>query len=256
MTETVEWEPDVPGRGAWSLQGGLVNNSGGVVGYYQTANKGPQPGAAFLTGDTSDSAYCVHRAIKRIQNILEKRLDLPNPFIITGVWNESTQEIMTDYQESAGLFPANGIFGQRTSQVFFKPQMVAAGRKYNVPWAFLYGMTARESSFDPAAVGSNGYDHGLVQINLSPSAHGLTITREQALSPSWCYRYAAKTVKDVYSRWKGNTTADPWDIAIANHNSPVLAKKWAETGEPPFVEGRVFQIEEYVIDIRSRAEAA
>lgn len=243
-----DWIPDVPGRGAWTLKGGLVNNSGGVSGYYQLPAKGPAPGERHNT----DSEYSVWRAVQHIQRRLHTRID--NDLRVLGVWNEQTQQAMMDYQEMMGQSSASGVFGPKTATYFWKPSMLRAGRKYTVPWRFLAGMTGRESNGDPAAVGVNGWDHGLIQINLD--AHGDTVTRDQALSPDFAYGFAAFGMRKTCDRWKGKTTADLWDIAIANHNSPALAAKWAETGVPPYVEGRVFQIEEYVIDIRARGERA
>lgn len=246
----MNWEPDVPGRLAWTLQGGLVNNSGGIVGYYQTAQQGPNPGVRRRT----DSEWCVWYAIKIIQKLLNSRLDEEPNLDVDGVWGNETQERMGIWQDANEL-GSSGIFGPRSAIWFWRPQIAAAGRKYGTPWRFLYGMMSRESGADPAAVGSNGYDHGLVQVNLDPQVHP-DISREQALTPSWSFGFAAGDMRKIHDRWKEKTTADPWDIAIANHNSPRLAQQWAETGKPPVVEGRVFQIEEYVIDIRTRGERA
>lgn len=249
----MSWAPDVPGRGAWTLRGGLVNNSGGVTGYYQLPTEGQDaPGLA----RTGDSAWCVHRSVAAVQQLLDKRLAPADPLAATGVWDGRTQELMAAWQESLGLEPANGIFGPRTAAWFWRPQMTAAGRLTGVSWRFLYGLTSRESGFDPAAVGVNGYDHGLVQVNLAPDAHGSSVTRVQAVDPRWCYGFAARGLRSVFERWSGRTSADPWDVAIASHNSPALAQEWGETGQAPVVEGRIFQIADYVIDVRARGEAA
>lgn len=248
------WTPDTPGRGAWTLRGGLVNNSGGVVGYYQLPydSAAPKVGQTWKDGsDTTDAAFCVHRAVREIQETLGPLLDSPT----AGVWDEATQQAMLGWQEQVGLVPANGIFGPRTSALFFRPIMTRSARHKNVPWRFLFGISSRESGLDPAAVGISGWDHGLCQINLDPAVHD-DISRINALSPLYAFGYTAANLRTVHDRWAGNTTADPWDVAIASHNSPALAQQWGEDGSPPYVEGRIFQIEDYVIDVRLRGESA
>ncbi len=71
-----------------------------------------------------------------------------------------------------------------------------------------------------------------------------------AMDPSYALMFSAEDLAQTYAVWRGKTKADPWDIAIANHNSPALARKWAIAGVPPFVPGRVFQIEDYVLRVR------
>jgi hypothetical protein len=131
------------------------------------------------------------------------------------------------------------------------PSITDIAAANTVPVAILGGLLVNESGLDPAAVGVNGEDHGVAQINLA--AHGKNVSLAEAMDPHYAIHWSAEELWMTYSTWKSKAAdgVDPWDIAIANHNSPKLAMQWAKSGRPPFVEGRVFQIIEYVQKVRT-----
>jgi hypothetical protein len=228
-----------PGRGSWRLAGGLLPAKPGSkskVGYYRLSTGAEAPiGSSWLEKkDTSHEAYCVYLGVRAIQELVKTAAD--------GWFGPVTAKAVVAAQTKAGI-EADGIVGPASMKAFLTPLISDLAVHNNVPVAVLGGLLVHESILDPAAVGVTGQDHGIAQINLG--AHPTT-TVEQALDPDYSIMFSVEDLAQVHQIWKGRTKADPWDIAIASHNSPLLAKKWAVSGSPPFVQGRVFQIEEYV----------
>ncbi len=234
-----------PGRGAWRLNGGLLPGKPGSTskaGYYRLAALGEKfVGMVWATGaDTSHDAYCVHLGVKAIQQLVGVEAD--------GWFGHDTHREVIAAQRRLGV-DADGIVGRGTMRALLAPLVQSAASANQVPEKVLGGIMVHESALDPAAVGVNGQDHGLVQINLA--AHGAQVDLEDALDPEYALHWAAEDLWMVYRTWATRTKADPWDIAIASHNSPLLAKKWAVSGVPPVVTTRPFQIEEYVQKVRA-----
>lgn len=234
-----------PGRGAWTLTGGLLPARAGSTsraGYYRLAATGEKAiGSTWADGsDTSHHAQVVNLGVKALQTRVNVVPD--------GWYGPGTDRAVRAAQQALSL-EVDGIVGRATMRALLRPLVLTEGGTAGVPEAVLGGILAHESALDPAAVGVNGLDHGLAQINLG--AHEDEVSLEAAMDPEFCIRWTAVELARIYKTWKGKTVVDPWTIAIANHNSPLLAKKWAVMGAPPYVAGRVFQIEEYVNDVRS-----
>lgn len=251
--DDIKW--DVPGRGSWLLQGGLLPLKPGNTdrfGYYRAPATGEvmigRPGAKWPNSTYSERA--VHLGVRALQQALRVPVD--------GLLGKQTGDAIRAFQEAQGrevLGAADGIAGPRTTLALFRPLIRLVALAHSVPVDVLGGLSRLESSMDPACVGAyNGRDSGLCQINLG--AH--EVTPEQAFDPAYALNWSAEDLREVYLRWVGKTTADPWDIAIANHNSPALAQQWARTGKPPFSQARKDngfpQINEYVAEVRSNGE--
>jgi hypothetical protein len=233
-----------PGRGAWRRTGGLLpaKPAGtGIIGYYRDAAASEKAiGSTWLREeDTSHDAYCVFLGVKAIQALVGAEVD--------GWFGPATAKAVTAAQAKAKI-EADGIVGPASMKAFLTPQIEDLAVHNAVPTALLGGLLVNESSLDPACVGVNGMDHGLAQINLG--AHE-NVTVEQALDPAFAIEFSVNDLSMRHSQWFGRTKADPWDIAIAAHNSPLLAKRWAREGVAPVVEGRVFQIGDYVARVRT-----
>lgn len=235
-----------PGRGAWTLTGGLLpaKPSGtGRTGYYRQAALGEKMiGAAFSFGaDTSHEARVVSRGVAAIQTMIGLSGN-----DVDGWFGPQTGARTVVMQKKWGV-EADGIIGRTTMRAGLTEMITDIASANQVPVALLGGLVVNESALDPAAVGVNGVDHGIAQINLS--AHP-DVSVDQALDPQYALMFAAEDLSMVHRTWVGRTKADPWDVAIANHNSPALARQWARNGSAPFVPGRVFQIEDYVIRVK------
>ncbi len=235
-----------PGRGAWSLIGGLLPAKPGAtsrIGYYRAASAGEAPvGSTWVQKkDTSHHAHVVWFGVRAIQQLVGAEVD--------GWFGPQTQVLVTLAQAKAGI-EADGIVGPATMKALLTPVITEIAKESGVPAQILGGLLTNESMLDPAAVGVNGVDTGLAQINLR--AHAFDVTLDNALDPRYALSWTADDLARIARVWKGRTSVDVWDIAIANHNSPFLAKRWALQGKPPIVEGREFQIQEYV----ERAKAA
>jgi peptidoglycan hydrolase-like protein with peptidoglycan-binding domain len=237
-----------PGRGAWTRTGGLLPGKPGATGssgYYRLATASETPvGAGWATkADNTHHAEAVALGVRALQNLVGLA-----GASVDGWYGQETDKAVLAAQKAANV-EADGIVGRTTMKALLTPVIEKAARGYRVPVEILGGLLVNESALDVAAVGVNGQDHGIAQINLG--AHGDVVTLEQVMDPSFACEWSAKELAETYKRWNGKTAGgvDAWDIAIANHNSPLLAKKWALAGAPPYVEGRVFQISEYVAKV-------
>jgi hypothetical protein len=248
--------PDVPGRGAWRLQGGLLplrKGSTSRSGYYRLAGPGETPvGSAYVrktAPDRSDSARAVNLGVQALQALCGLA-----PVERDGWYGKGTDAAVRAAQDAHGV-TVDGVVGRGTMKALLRAIVEdlvlevapAVGLRAEFREC-LGGLAAWESALDPAAVGVSGYDHGLVQINLA--AH-TDVTPEDAHNPWFALRFAATDLRATYDRWAGKTVADPLDVAVANHNSPRLARQYAETGVWPVVIGRVIQIEDYVVKVRA-----
>jgi hypothetical protein len=238
----------VPGRGAWTRTGGLLpGKPGGIgrAGYYRLAGLGEAPiGSHYANGaDLSHDAYVVYLGVLQIQDLVGltgRDLD--------GWFGAQTAASVRRAQGEWWKVDADGIVGRDTMRAALTPLITAISTERDVPLAILGGLLVNESALDPAAVGVNGVDHGLAQINLK--AHAATVSLEQALDVQFAVEFSARDLAHIHEVWAGKTKADPWDVAIANHNSPALARQWARSGIAPFIPERVFQIEDYVKRVR------
>jgi hypothetical protein len=251
---------DIPGRGAWRLQGGLLPvkpGSASQSGYYRLAEIRPDGSKETPVGsgyvrkvnpDRSDSARSVNCGVRAVQGLCGLA-----PALRDGWFGSGTDVAVRAAQTALGV-TVDGIVGRSTMRAALRALVEDTASRYrpsgvdDATWVkCVGGLAAWESALDPAAVGVNGLDHGLVQINLG--VHDVTV--EQAIDPEFALDFAASDLRTVYDRWVGKTKADPLDVAVASHNSPRLAKQWAETGVPPVVLGRQFQIEWYVEKVRN-----
>ena len=230
--------PDPVGRGAWRLTGGLLRvkpTSTSTAGYYRLAAAGEAPvGSTWLTGkDRSDAARSVCLGVMAGQ-----RLYGMTGADVDGWHGPATDKMQRAAQTRLGI-DADGIGGRVTFRALLAPLYSQVAAESGVPLWALGGISAKESSLDPAAVGTKTpYDHGLFQINLSPTAHGSNVAIEQAMDPWFAARWTAGDLRRVYDRWNGLTKADPYEVAVLHHNSPRNASLLARTGEYPTEQAR------------------
>lgn len=223
--------PDKQGRGAWTRTGGLLSDNG--TGAYYRLNKVGEPpvGSTWAQGvDTSDAARAVNAGTKALQvlcGLAGADAD--------GWYGPQTDKAVRAAQARLGL-TVDGIAGARTLRALLTPGITVAANNNGIPLRYLGGIFAHESLLDPAAVGyTTPDDHGLPQINLAAfgPTSGEYVTYEQAMDPSFSIPWTAKRVRAKYNEWVGKTSADPWEVAILNHNSPYNALRLAKTGVYP-----------------------
>lgn len=251
MAGIVPIVPDVPGRGAWTLKGGLlpdVPGSKSKVGYYRLADSAAgetHVGSPFVLGtDKSDTAKTVNLAVKAFQALCGMPV-----YERDGWLGPLTSAAGIDLQKRLGLV-ADGIFGPKTFRAALQMVVATKADLYAVPRAILTGIVGYESQFDPGAVGVNGWDHGLCQINLDPkSGHGGGISLEFAMTPDLALDWSAKIMRGVFNRTytqtRGISIERAWDVTILNHNSPKNAAVLRDTGKYP-----TEQAEAYVKGVR------
>jgi hypothetical protein len=243
--------PDVPGRGAWTLKGGLLPSKPGGKGpgYYRLADKTKSEveiGSAFATGkDTSDTARSVNAAVKAFQVIAGLPLTERDGWL-----GPRTNAAGIELQKRIGV-EADGIFGPVTMKAAFSTMVCVQADLYAVPREILRGIAGYESSFDPGAVGSNGWDHGLVQINLDPrNGNGGAISFDFAMTPDLALNWTAKNLRTVFNRTyvtkRGISEERAWNVAILNHNSPKNATRLLDDGTYPTTQSR-----DYVEGVRN-----
>lgn len=212
----------VPGRGAWSLVG-KANRSR----YYSWRLFVPRDG---LTPDVSFNHRAVHLGVRGIQimvNVSGDRLALD------GVYGPAARNGVKRFQSRSGLL-VDGIVGPVTARAMARGIIASSAAAKGVPAAHVWGMTELESGFDPSAVGVNGFDCGLNQINLDPvRGHGGQVTVDQAFNPVFAIGYTCSRLADARVKFGGKTASLLEYCSIAQHNSPLAAQQWYTAGVAP-----------------------
>lgn len=165
-------------------------------------------------------------AIKAIQN--ELRYFGYKTTRTDGIFDSTTDKDLRAFQASKSL-TVDGIFGPASARALFGHRISVEQQNFYIPNDYLFGLVDLESNFDPGAVGANGYDSGLCQINLDPvNGHGKEITKAQAFDPKFAINYTAKRMFTAFQAFDAQLSVLSWKLAVAQHNSPLNAKTWAE----------------------------
>lgn len=132
-------------------------------------------------------------------------------------------EAIRDFQKDHKL-AVDGVVGPNTARVLYHKRARAAEDKYGIPDYLFCKQKSLESSNDPAAIGSNGIDFGLAQINLN---YHPDVTVAQAIDGEFALDWGASYLKSQYNQIKD------WDGALAAYNQGLYyATRWVKAGKP------------------------
>lgn len=145
-----------------------------------------------------------------------------------GVFDATTDKDVRAFQTKAGL-TSDGIVGPKTVRPLFSERIKKEQDSRKIPNGYLLGLVELESAFDPGARGANGFDTGLVQINLDPvNGHGKEITKAQAFDPAFAIPYTAERIEDAFNAYSDALDVLAWKLAVGQHNSPLNARHWRD----------------------------
>lgn len=210
------------GRGAWSATG----KDNGSRYYTYVAGK-PIDGAQPFR-DVNYQA--VNFGVKAIQSRVNSYGGYSPSLIVDGVYGKGTAAGVKWLQGRLGLH-ADGVVGPATAKAMFKDLLIWSGGVHHVPASQLHGFVMLESGYDPGAVGTvASADRGLNQIN--ENAHP-DITDDKAFDPTFSIDYTAKRLAAARVHFSGKSVELKNYCAIAQHNNPLNAKQWYESGSPP-----------------------
>jgi hypothetical protein len=235
-----------PGRGAWSTDSAshglylrITPTSTNRAGFIRSPLGNEQMiGSAWARKtDVTFPSEVVFEAAKVVQRLVGAEPD--------GLIGDGTGLMIANAQSTHGL-KRDAVFGPVTARALVTPIIEEAADEFNIPIADIGGIAVHESSMDPGAVGAvTGSDVSWFQINMNAAA-AAKFTIAQVCDPVFASHFTAKGMAAFVKKWKpkvGEALARTG--AIANHNSPLQAQKWMETGSP-----QAAFISQYVSDVR------
>jgi hypothetical protein len=143
---------------------------------------------------------------------------------VDGSFGPKTEQAALEFQQAAGL-TVDGLVGPQTARSLVLRRIPPLNDEHGLPPWVLAGLVRLESAFDPGAVGANGTDSGLVQVNLAVHTD---VSVAQAFDPDWALPYAARRMASAYREFSQSLTTLGWNLAIAQHNSPLRARQWRD----------------------------
>lgn len=213
----------VPGRGAWTTTGHTTGDR-----YYRWLWYWPNDGSS---PEKNYSTRAIHLAIRGMQGALG--LMGIGPVAVTGKYDKQTADAVKRFQAKQSL-KVDGVVGPTTATSLYRHIIICLSNHHHVLPQIIYGFASLESGFDPAAVGvKNGMDSGLTQINLSPAAHGGSVTPEQAFDPVFNIDWTCRRFALGMEKYDGKGLPLQLDCAIAQHNIPLAADFWYRDESPP-----------------------
>lgn len=238
-----------PGRGAWT-KAGKANGTSSYAYIFGTTPDGQEP-------DKGPAYQAVNFAVQAIQarGLVFKP---PVSIVPTGIFGPNSKVVVQHMQRALDAertgdvkIVDDGAFGPITSRAAWRPIITWFAGMYHVPPEHMWGMISLESSFDPGAVGMNGWDSGLCQINLSPEGHGGQVTQAQAFDPLFAIPWSTGRLAGGRAQFSGKGADLQVVCSIAQHNSPAAALAWYNAGAEPV--GQYPTIGTYVERVLERA---
>jgi hypothetical protein len=235
-------EPDIPGRGMWTLKGGLLpEKSGGKgPGVYRVAVDDEQKiGSHYVLGDVSATTRTVNLAVKAFQSLCGMPF-----FMRDGILGAETGKEGVRLQKTLDI-TSDGIFGPETMKAALRGLIRSKSDMYALNRHVLFGLIESVSRFDLAAVGKSGWTYGLCQINIHPKeGSGGSIGIESALTPDialdWTARNIGRVFAQTYMFTRGISRDAAFNVAVLNHRSPKEATALRDTGDYPNEQAKAF----------------
>lgn len=229
----------VHGRGAWSRAG-----IGDSTTYH--GREGVKVGDEAERGLDYWSVSAGVYAIQERLQALGKLTDLPPEK--SGVYAKRTRLAVKAFQLENGI-KATGEVGSLTARALWLPVLDKQETDHQIPDHWLRGIISQESAWDPGAVGwfifydqpsvgaggptlrYGGVDRGLAQINSKANSQ---VSWIDAFRPWKSLAWAAERLRDSFDElhriYPNRDVALVWQAAVVNHNSPVNARAWLDTG--------------------------
>jgi soluble lytic murein transglycosylase-like protein len=224
------------GRGAWTPIG---KDNGSAL--YEYLPGKPMDGAS---PGLDVNHQGVHLGVQAIQIRLNKvgyRSTTGKQLVVDGVFGPASAAAVRWLQSSLQV-KETGRVGTSLARVLFLPVAQAAERRHSIPSRLLCGLMLKESTADPGAVGSDVTDDkGLLQFNTKANKN---ISVEWMFDPERACDMAGERLAKALLKYRGKSTDLQHLCAVAQHNSPVRADYWWDTGKPPNQ-----QIEKYARDV-------
>lgn len=195
-------------------------------GFRQIPNPYPSSGGASNQALSGIRGGATPSVLSQLQQDSTQRRQLPPGQLPPGF--ESIPEAARgDFESQERNIPVGAEINPKIAQVHNGRTLIewasAIAHSWGVPLNLLYGLVNHESGWNPIVQGDNGQSHGLVQIY--QPAHGDSVTIAQSRDPVFALNWAAKNMRAWYDKY------GRWDVAVAQHNSPVAAEHLAKTGE-------------------------
>ncbi len=189
----------------------------------------------------------VRWGIIAVQKELVRQGFLAKPAKYDGGVGPKTDAAIRAFQKSVDLKQDGKLTSKGAGRLFYQ-QFAWWQITLGIPDNLLLGVCRLESAFDPAAEGYvDPRDRGIGQFNRD---YHPDITDEVAFSdPAFCIARTADMLIRAHERFKQGV-GNPWDCAVASHNSPKLADQWSRDGKPP-----TSQIERYVSLVQASSKS-
>lgn len=231
------------GRGAWT-------KIGGTTPYYELHR--PRVGSQALKDGNIDPYTETYAAVTYGVAAIQSRLiELGYDCDVTGKYTRNTKRAVKKFQEARGLV-RDGVVGSQTCQALFRELIQDLASLKKVDPGMVYGIIYQESLFDPGAVGySTPSDKGLAQFNCSEGNNTTWWKRQKdvfTVEDAFDYKWAITELVNRLAYSKRKFAGKGADLRnrcmIAQHNSPLWAQQWFESGQAPntFIAGYVEKV--------------
>jgi hypothetical protein len=188
-----------------------------------------------ITPEYGDWYEAVNLGVKSIQHRLvslgyDDGLKFADEELMDGVFRRRTRRMVRRYQSDNGI-AHTGTVGPITASRLFGSYISEVGTAFKFDPKYIYGIMMAESAADPGAQGwFTPGDRGLYQFNT-------LVHPDIDIYKAHDYEFATEAVfarfNNAWKKYKGKGADLRLNCSIAQHNAPVWANEWFDTGTPP-----------------------